>query len=235
MNKFWMMGGAVIAVSVAAMVWNPQPVRSSENLLGKAQSEFAMKARDALMQRYVTQASTAQVDAAASSSTSLLPYAVASLEPVAAPMAVAHKTSLEAIAPEPQRATIAPLDAPIATPEVVSMPELVSPPAADGTPTTKMQTASLPDEPKVSVSSKPIAVAAPELAKADTSTITSTPALRRQRVKTVHNARRTQKQPTTNAVVHRSERTALRTLTPYDLRSLRARSPELAAAIARYM
>ena len=34
MNKFWMMGGAIIAVSVTSMVWNAGPVRSSENLLG---------------------------------------------------------------------------------------------------------------------------------------------------------------------------------------------------------
>ena len=65
MKKFWMMGGAVIAVSVTAMVWNTGPVRSSENLLGKAQSEFAMKARDALMQRQMGQAPTASVVVAA--------------------------------------------------------------------------------------------------------------------------------------------------------------------------
>ena len=59
MNKFWMMGGAIIAVSVTAMVWNAGPVRSSENLLGKAQSEFAAKARDALIQRQMAQASVA--------------------------------------------------------------------------------------------------------------------------------------------------------------------------------
>ena len=161
MRKFWMMGGAIIAVSVAAMAWNTQPVRSSESLLGKAQSEFAMKARDALMQRYMAQSSTASVAAVASKS-----IAVASLEPVAAPVVIASKTPLEAIAPEPQTSTIAPPDAPIAAKEAVAPP--VAPPVT-------------PD------------------------------------------------------IVHRSVRSASRTLSLSDLEALRARSPELAAAIARYM
>lgn len=243
MSKFWMMGAAIVAVSVAAMAWNTQPVRSSESLLGKAQSEFAMKARDALMQRYMAQASTAPAAAVAPKSTALLPYAVASLEPVAAPMVVARKTSLEASAPQPQTVTIAPLDAPIAMQEVAPPPPVALPaPSVDSAPETKMQIAALPDEPPVSPSPKPIEVAAPvsELAHADTAVVTTTSAAPRQQAKATQSkaaqsAHRTHKQPTTNAVVHRSERTASRILTPQDLASLRARSPELAAAIARYM
>jgi hypothetical protein len=51
MTKIWMISGAVVAVSVAVMAWSPRPARTSEDLLGKAQSEFAIKARDALIQR----------------------------------------------------------------------------------------------------------------------------------------------------------------------------------------
>jgi hypothetical protein len=161
MRKFWMMGGAIIAVSVAAMAGNTQPVRSSESLLGKAQSEFAMKARDALMQRYMAQSATASVTAVASKS-----IVVASLEPVAAPTVIAAKTPLEAVAAEPQTSTTVPLDAPIAAKEAVAPPN------------------------------------AP---------------------------------PVTPDVAQRSIRSASRTLSPSDLEALRARSPELAAAIARYM
>ncbi|MBA2398705.1 MAG: hypothetical protein H0V72_08390 [Bradyrhizobium sp.] len=238
MSKFWVMGGAIMAVSVAVMAWNTQPVRSSESLLSKAQSEFAMKARDALMQRYMAQSATASAAAVAPKSTALLPYAVASLEPVAAPMVVARKTSLEAIAPQPQTVTVAPLDAPIAMQEVAPPPPVALPdPSADGTPATKMQIASLPDEPQMSLSPKPIAEAAPvsELAKADRPIVTPTSVAPRRQTKAAHNTRHKQEQPITNTVVHRSKRTASRTLTPRDLESLRARSPELAAAIARYM
>src|ERR1043165_4331559 len=101
MNKFWMMGGAIIAVSVAAMVWNARPVRSSENLLGKAQSEFAAKARDALIQRQMAQTSTAPAVVAPPKPETLSPYVVASLEPVAAPKVVARETRFEAPAPPP--------------------------------------------------------------------------------------------------------------------------------------
>src|SRR5882757_6661638 len=104
MNKFWMMGGAVIAVSVTAVVWNSGPVRSSENLLGKAQSEFAAKARDALIQRQMAQATTAPLAIAVPKSEAPAPYVVASLEPVAAPTMITRETRIEAPAPEPQAA-----------------------------------------------------------------------------------------------------------------------------------
>jgi hypothetical protein len=114
MNKFWMMGGAIVAVSVTAMVWSAGPVRSSENLLGKAQSEFAMKARDALLQRYMAQSSTAPAVVASPKLETPLPYVVASLEPVAAPTIVSRETHLEAAA-DPQPVTEAFPEAPIAS------------------------------------------------------------------------------------------------------------------------
>jgi hypothetical protein len=243
MNKFWMMGGAVIAVSVTAMVWNAGPVRSSENLLGKAQSEFAMKARDALIQRQMAQASTAPVVAAPPKSEPLLPYVIASLEPVAAPTVVAGQTRFESAAPapqvaaEPQPVTMPSPDAPIASQEAVSTAATVSAPATDDTPVAKTQMAALPEEPRVSVTPKPIAPAAPvsELAEADTPVVTPTHVAPRRQNKAEREMRHVRKEPRTNAVAYRSERTAPRYITPYNLNSLRARAPELAAAIARYM
>ena len=57
MSKFWIMGGAAIAVSVVAVGWNYGPAHASDPLLGKAQSEFAIRARDALIQRRMAQIS----------------------------------------------------------------------------------------------------------------------------------------------------------------------------------
>ena len=58
MTRFWMMGGVAIAVSVGVMAWSPRPTPASEDLLRKAQSEFAIKARDALIQRRMALAPT---------------------------------------------------------------------------------------------------------------------------------------------------------------------------------
>src|SRR4051794_36011313 len=103
MNKFWMMSSTVIAASVAAVIWGAGPVRSTENLLGKAQSEFAAKARDALIQRQIAQATVAPQVPAAPKTEAPSPYVVASLEPVAAPV-MTREIRLEAPAPEAQAA-----------------------------------------------------------------------------------------------------------------------------------
>jgi hypothetical protein len=243
MNKLWIMGGAVITVSVAAMVWNSGPVRPSDNLLRKAQSEFATKARDALIQRQMAQASTAPVVAAPPKSEPLLPYVVASLEPVAAPTVVTRQTHFETAAPapqvtaEPQPVTMPSPDAPIASQEAVSTAATVSTPATDDTPVTRTQMAALPEEPRVSLAPKPIDAATPvsEFAKADTPVVTPTHVAPRRQIKAERKMRHVRNEPRTNAVAYRSERTGPRYITPYDLSALRARAPELAAAIARYM
>lgn len=235
MNKFWMMGGAVIAVSVAAVVWNSGPVRSSENLLGKAQSEFAMKARDALIQRQMAQASPAPAVVAAPKSASLLPYVVASLEPVAAPTVVARETRFEAVAPEPPTVTAASPDASIVTRDSVLPPAPPAVPVADETQAKNLQVASLQEEPAVSVSPKWILAGASELARVDGAVTTPTYAAPRQQIRAERKTRHVRRERRANAGVYRPERSASRTLTPYNLNSLRARSPELAAAIARYM
>jgi hypothetical protein len=267
MKKFWMLGGAVIAVSVTAMVWNAAPVRSSENLLSKAQSEFAAKARDALIQRQMAQAPTNSM-AVATPKSEPQPSVVASLEPVAAPTIVARETRFEAPAPEPQvavepqTATVASVDAPIVSQGVVPSAAAPSAPAAEETPAPKMQLAALPAEPKVSVLPKQIAVApVSEVATAETPAVTRTYEEPKRQFKAERKMRHVERERRTNDDYRserhdrserseradrydrsdryeRSERVERRTpryISSYNLDSLRARSPELAAAIARYM
>ena len=262
MKKFWMMGGAVIAVAVAAMVWNSGPVRSSENLLGKAQAEFAAKARDALIQRQMSQASNAPAVISAPKTEVQAPYVVASLGPVGAPRAVSRETRVEipAPAPEPQAAVepqtlpAAALEAPIAAQEVVSSAAALVAPVAEETPAPKMQLAALPAEPKSSVLPKQIAVApVSEVAKLETPAVTRTYDEPKRQFKAERKTRHVKRERKTNDDGYRSERSdrydrsdryerserverrAPRYISPYNLNSLRARSPELAAAISRYM
>jgi hypothetical protein len=246
MKKFWMMGGAVIAVSVAAMVWNAGPVRSAENLLARAQSEFAAKARDALIQRQMAQATMAPLAIAVSKTDAPSPYVVASLDPVAAPAVATREIRFEAPAPEPQAAvepqtvTVASVEPQIALPAAVSGPAPAPTPAAEETPATKLQVAAL-EEPKSSVLPKQIDVApVSEAAKAETRAVTRTSAEPRRQFKAERKTRHVQRERRTNDVYRaerpeRFERRAPRYATPYNLEALRARSPELAAAIARYM
>jgi hypothetical protein len=249
MNKFGMMGSTVLAASVAAVIWGAGPVRSTENLLGKAQSEFAAKARDALIQRQMAQTTTAPMVMAAPKTEAPTPYVVASLEPVAAPV-ISREIRVEAPAPEAQAAvepptvTVASIEAPIALP-TVSAPAPA--PIAEETQATKLQLASLPEEPKSSVLPKQIAVApVSEVAKAETPAVTGTTAEPRRKFKAERKTRQVQRERNTNDGYRaerserherseRYERRAPRYETPYNLETLRARAPEIAAAIARYM
>jgi hypothetical protein len=241
------------------MVWNSGPVRSSENLLGKAQSEFAAKARDALIQRQMSQASIAPLVISAPKTEAPAPYVVASLGPVAAPTAVTRETRVEIPAPapepqaavEPQTVTAAAVEAPIASQEVVSSAAAPSAPAVEEAPAPKMQLAALPAEPTSSVLPKQIAVApVSEVAKLETPAVTRTYDEPKRQFKAERKTRHVQRERKTNDGAYRSERSdrseryerserverrAPRHISPYNLDSLRARSPELAAAISRYM
>jgi hypothetical protein len=158
-------------------------------------------------------------------------------------MVVARETRFEASAPapqvaaEPQPVTVSSADAPIASQEAASSAVTASAPAAEDTAGPKTQMAALPEEPRVSVAPKPMAAAAPvsELAKADAPVITQTHVAPRRQFKAERKTRDARKEPRANAVAYRSERTAPRYITPHNLSALRARAPELAAAIARYM
>jgi len=220
MKKFWMMGGAVIAVAVTAMVWNSGPVRSSENLLGKAQSEFAAKARDALIQRQMAQASIAPSVVAVPKTEALkteapAPYVVASLGPVAAPTAVTRETRVEIPAPalapqaavEPQTVTAAAPEAPIVSQEVASSAAAPSAPVVEEVPAPKMQLAALPAEPTSSVLPKQIAVApVSEVAKAEAPAVTRNYDEPKQQFKAERKTRYVKRERRTNDDAYRSER-----------------------------
>jgi hypothetical protein len=79
MNRFWVWGAAVLAVSVVAVTAAPGQLRSSESLLAKAQSEFEIKARNALIQRHM-----AHIPAAVAT---MAPTVVAPLETAGLPVA----------------------------------------------------------------------------------------------------------------------------------------------------
>jgi len=85
MNRFWIWGAAVIALSVAAAMATPE-LRPSESLLGKAQSEFEVKARNALI-RHMAHAS------APAATPTITPSVVAPLQTVAPPTTVARDTA----------------------------------------------------------------------------------------------------------------------------------------------
>jgi hypothetical protein len=53
MKTVWMMSSAAAVAAVVATVWGAQPARSSQDWLAKAQSEFATKARNAVIQRQI--------------------------------------------------------------------------------------------------------------------------------------------------------------------------------------
>jgi hypothetical protein len=244
MRKFWMMSGAIIAVTAAAVAWHPQPVRSSEGLLGKAQAEFATRARDALIARRMAQAPTAPAVTSAPSSVPTQPYVVASLEPIAPPTIATREATVVAVAPVPAAPTSDSMDAPVESTKLTASPEFVAAPKTDDKETTEPQIATLPApltaESAVTPKPAPVVAPTPELATVTTPVVTTptaipTDATPRQPAKVAHKAHATPNQPNSNTAARRSEQVAPRYSTSYSLDALRARSPELAAAIARYM
>jgi hypothetical protein len=244
MKKFWMMGGAIIAATVAAMIWNSAPVRSSQNLLSKAQSEFATKARDALKQRQMAQAPIVSTPTATPKSIPLPPDVFPLLEPVAtAPVAVSE-TSVEVAALETPTVTPASLDTALSrdslsSPAILPAPAPLPAPAIEDAPAARApQMASLPEEPKAPVLPRRIDVASmAEVANAEPPAVTRTFAEPQRQYRAERKTRHVQRKRRTHDVYrseYRSER-APRYSTPYNLETLRARAPEIAAAIARYM
>jgi hypothetical protein len=244
MRKYWMIGAAVIAMSAAAALWSPQPVRSSEVLLGKAQSEFATKARDALIRRRMAELPMLPTELSSPPSVPTPPYAVVSLEPVAPATIAAPK---ESTVPTPvSPATVAEShDAPVAISDLPVLPEFVAVPKTEKKEAAEVQIASLP-EPSAAenvVTPKPVPAVAPTPEPARIITpvvaapaVTPTHATPPAPAKVAHKAHRApNNESNTNTVVRRSERAALRYSTPYSIETLRAHAPEIAAAIARYL
>jgi hypothetical protein len=242
MRKFWMIGGAVMAVSVVA--WNAQPVGASDNLLVKAQAEFATKARDALIRRRMAELPMMPAETSAPPSVPTTPYVVASLEPVAPPTIAAPKESIVP-APVSPTMTAGPSDAQVALPNLPVSSEFVAAPKTEDKEAAEPQIASLPEPPAAenAVTSKPAPAVAPtpELARVippvvAAPAVTTTRATPQAPAKVVHKAHRApNNESNTNTVVRRSERAAPGYSTPYSIETLRAHAPEIAAAIARYM
>jgi hypothetical protein len=159
---------------VFAVGWNYGPAHASDPLLGKAQSEFAIRARDALIQRRMAQISvTSEISVTqapsvapavsvtpSASATPVIPdtlaaaseapsasertYAVASLEPVGPPMRSRFETPDPAVASQPPTA-----DAVKAT--VPSSEVLVSEPVA---PPAQPETAATEDNPAAEITAE---------------------------------------------------------------------------------
>jgi hypothetical protein len=248
MSKFWMMGVAAITITVAVVALDSRPVRSSEDLLGndllgKAQSEFAIKARDALVQRRMVQASTAP-ELASAPSVPQAPYKVASLEPVAPPTIAVPQAIVLPVAPVPPAVTVETPEAPVASRPAVKKTEEKT---AVKQPTTEPQVTSLPGAPatEYAVTPKPAPTVAvtPALTTVAAKGVTPTGGTQRERAKGPRQVQRASNAPRTalktapraKTIVRRSETYASRNSMPYDMEALRARAPEIAAAIARYM
>jgi hypothetical protein len=234
MTRFWMMGGVAIAVSVGVMAWSPRPTPASEDLLRKAQSEFAIKARDALLQRRMAVAPTSALPSPSQ------PYMVASLEPVAPPRIAIAETPAEAVARVPTAAPAASPDAAVTSTELPAPPEIPAAPKAEEKETIESHAVSLPAPPAAAAAEAmepvPAVAAAPELAAASTQVVAPMGVAPPQRPrKLAPKTRRTPTERSTKSVARRSERVGSRDSMPYNLEALRARAPEIAAAIARYM
>ena len=244
MRKFWMIGGAVIAMSAAAALWSPQPVRSSEVLLGKAQAEFATKARDALIRRRMAELPMLPTELSAPPSVPTPPYVVVSLEPVPPPTIAAPKESIVP-APVSPTMTAGPSDAPVALPNLPILPQFVAAAKTADKEAAEPQIASLPEPPAAEnvVTSKPVPADAPTpelitvtMPVVAAPAVTPTRATPQAPAKVAHKAHRApNSESNTNTVVRRSERAAPGYSTPYSIEALRAHAPEIAAAIARYM
>jgi hypothetical protein len=229
MIKIWMISGAVVAVSVAVMAWSPRPARTSEDLLGKAQSEFAIKARDALIQRRTALAQPAAPAAIDAASGVELPYVVASLGPVAVPTTARSETPVAAVAPEATSLAPISLDVPVVTPKLSAAPTVENTKAVEPPPAL-LPAALASDsvvEPNAAPSVAPVAALAPEATPVTPMATAVTP---HEAAQATHKKRRA-----SNAVAHRYQRDTYGYSTPYNLQSLRAHAPEIAAMVARYM
>jgi hypothetical protein len=106
-------------------------------------------------------------------------------------------------------------------------------------PTAEPQVTSLPGSPAtenvVTPRPAPTVAVTPELTKVAAKGVTPTGGTQRARVKGTRQVQRASNAPRMKTVVRRSETYASRNSMPYGMEALRARAPEIAAAIARYM
>ncbi len=251
MSKIGVTAGTIAALSLVATVFYYQPSRASDALLAKAQSEFTAKARDAVLQRRA-QAMRGPVLASVPRSEPAQTHIMAS--PAPAPAEPSEARSIPARPPTaPVQVETVPAQA-AATADVVEAPTMVaklpdvappvssdakveeirpeSKPLADSkllateTAVQNIETPKLPDVPKA---------AAPQA-------VTPTPRMSRTTLvapgkiqKATPELSRTVQARKMSVAARRFQRDFGGGRIPYNVEALRARAPEIAAAIARYM
>jgi hypothetical protein len=234
MSKLGITIGSAIALSVMVTVLYHQPSGASNALLAKAQSEFTAKARDAVLQRRAQATMGPVLASSPSTSEAMEPtQPVVSAEPVA-PSAPAPLQTSERGTPERPAATAEPLEAPV----VVAKPPVVE--AAAG---------SEPKLEEIKPESKPLSEAKPVLVETAVQNIEplkqpEPPKAAAPQVVTPATAKtqKTSREPAKTASAKKAgpnfrqlERDFSAGRMPYDAETLRARAPDIAAAMAPYM
>jgi hypothetical protein len=249
MNKIWMMGSVAAVAVVAAMVWGAQPARSSQDWLAKAQSEFATKARDAVIQRRIGQGTSQDEGAAQTVARNSVPDAAATpadLQPATVaetPAAPIEAPVAETLKDRPAANEMIVLAS--ATPETssfgVAAPADIAPaqPAAVlVTPASDVRDVRAHGTTDA-VAPQPAEVAPPQ---AEPETVPAVRTPRRLATPAVaetepreaaHKARRVAKQNTPAGAGRRSG--SDNSVAAQGMRALRQHSPELAAMVGRYM
>jgi hypothetical protein len=251
MSKIGIASGTAIALSVIATVLSYQPSHASDALLAKAQSEFTAKARDAVLQRRAQAmgpmlASLPQSEPAQQTSTvaSSAPAPVMASDrsiparpavtaaAVEAPVVIAKlpdadttaiaETKVEETKPLPESNPL-PVEH-IEAPKQPELPQAAAPQAV--TPAAQVVTPA----PQVVTPAPQVATPAPQVATPVTNT--TAPATAKIQKTTREPARTVS---TKNPNLRQLQREFSAGRMPYDAETLRAKAPEIAAAIARYM
>lgn len=249
MKTILMMSSAAAVAAVAAMVWGAQPARSSQDWLAKAQSEFATKARDAVIQRQIGKASGGSPSAAlvTESDSAELPVPVtADLAPELAPTVAQASIVPPASAPSADL-PVASAHADVVTPstrsEVVAFAEPAHEEAAVPTQTQPEAHDVVMSKPAEIVAPQPVAATTPQAVPE--TRVAAAPA--EFATKHIASPSVADTQPR-NAAPQKARRVARAAPASTDRRStsdaamrargleaLRQHSPELAAMVSRYM
>jgi hypothetical protein len=242
MSKVWMISGAAIATLIAVAAWAPQPARSSQDLLAKAQSEFASKARDAVIQRRMAQSTQRVQDPIESAAASLpqaaepvqpKPLAVASLDPVP-PLAAVTQASAVAVTPAPIENI---LERPAMDASRDNVSTVPSAPVADVPVNRKLADSG--------VTAPPTEAASPESDPVTATTVPAQPPIKqpassvdvtaRHAAAVTRKARRASNPSATGRIIHRPEPNVSIDAMPRSIETLRTHAPEIAAIIRGYL
>jgi hypothetical protein len=242
MSKVWMMSAVAVAALMAITVWAPQPARSSQDLLAKAQSEFASKARDAVIQRRMAQSTQGIQDPVESAAASLpqaaepvqpKPLVVASLDPVP-PLAAVTQASAVAVTPAPIENT---LERPMMDASRDSVSTVPSAPVADVPVNQKLADSGVTPPPTEAASPEfnPVTATALPAQPPIKHPASSGDAMARPAAAVTRKTRRVSNQPATGRIIHRPEPKVSIDAMPRSIETLRMHAPEIAAIIRGYL